>query len=147
MSTHKFQENTFDRLKVPYFRYRNKRTPRGRVARREKNWVHSNCVARREKLFPRTPQVGGVGFWPPRGLRDFRVARRERRISKVWKKFSGRATLILFCSRVREKSFSRRATRKHFLAYPSIRGYRFLGRHGVREKFLRGARREKFFAY
>ena len=98
--------------------------PLGVASRDAKQIGFTRIASRDAKNFSRVPLKLGVSvFWPPRGLRDFRVARRERRISKVWKKLSGRATLnCFFCSRVPAKHFSRRATRKTFFAYPSKSG-------------------------
>ena len=106
-----------------YSRFRNRRTPRGRVARREKNWVHSNCVARRENIFSRTPQVGGVVFLAATGSARFsRRATRATNFKGVENVFRVARRLILFLLKGTGKSFSRRASRKTFFAYPSKSG-------------------------
>ena len=64
--------------------------PLGVASRDAKTIGFTRIASRDAKTFSRVPLKLGVSFfWPPRGLRDFRVARRERRISKVWKKSFG----------------------------------------------------------
>ena len=74
------------------------------------------------KLFSRTPQVGGVGFWAATGSARFSCRATRATNFKGLEKCFRVARRLFVLPRVRENIFSRRATRKHFFAYPSKSG-------------------------
>ena len=113
--------------------YRNIRRGRGRVARRENIWVHSNFVARREKTFFAYPSSRGCRFLARHG---------------AWE-ISRRATIrILFSFRgTRNKFFPSRDAKMFFRVPLQVGGVGFGAATRFAKISFHSGVREIFFAY